>query len=403
MGDQYQGEQVDAQTFRGAAHNWSSKASTPNADVKQVRTEYLNPLEQQKHELKVGGDGRLLDAGGKLADSSGALSTGLSELAGDAGKQIFVMNKEGTLRTADAWAGHKEEQIEGGAEGATRMSFLNHSSLAAELPDWVSGDRHADRKLNSGEVAGAGELKMKEGQLQQITDASGHYRPESHLTGQVLDRFETLGVDMHDTELKLTGTPDRPLHASVREFQEERKTKNAPAWQTPEQRMLDRRAAMGKGIAEAHAKREERIETGQPRMRDDIPVRGERPDAKRTDGDAAVLGNDWWKEAFQLDQANEGTRKEFKEKTWLDRGWEGLTTGASTLWDQTSSAVSSVADTVGTGLSSVAGSIGSGIGAAWDWASGGLSNMFGGGKAAPNPAQGGNAFKPGDVFDGYAA
>jgi hypothetical protein len=76
------------------------------------------------------------------------------------------------------------------------------------------------------------------------------------MTGQVLDQLGGMGVDLHDTELKLSGTKkgERDLHASAREFQTvrdqlENKPKPRDRGKTPRQVMDEQRAGRKTEIA----------------------------------------------------------------------------------------------------------------------------------------------------------
>jgi len=299
IGDDYQGEQQDARRFRGL-DGWNSVARTPGADVRQVATRYLSPMEQRSHELGADARGLLQTADGKLADTSAASGLGSVQEPGraaagdgvsgrrkpdardayDRGKQIFVMSPSGAIRAIDPWEHHTEEQIVDGPDaGGTRMGFVNHSSLAADVSDASKVDRTKAGDLQAGEVAAAGELQIQKGKLEAISDSSGHYRPDNEMTGQAIDRLNDLGVDMHDTALKLTGAqkikgapvdkqtgkaPTRALHASVREFQEARK--QVKPFQSPAALMVARREQLKDELEARVTARAQRNAAGTMRM-----------------------------------------------------------------------------------------------------------------------------------------
>jgi hypothetical protein len=100
-------------------------------------------------------------------------TTGVTTKAGFAGskpeRMIFTMDAEGDMRVADPAA----EQ----AELDPNQRF-HHSSLAG-----------------GGAVAGAGEMKVREGTVEAVSDKSGHYQPDMAMTSQVNDRLTDGGVD----------------------------------------------------------------------------------------------------------------------------------------------------------------------------------------------------------------
>src|SRR5262249_23221110 len=123
------------------------------------------------------------------------------------------------------WAGHSEEEIRGKDAGAMRLDFMNHSSLAAEFADHRSNDRESSDIMDAGKVASAGELKMKEGLIQQISDSSGHFLPDERMMGNLVKELGGRGADLHDTAMRFyDGLDDNDqalaFHASAREFQE---------------------------------------------------------------------------------------------------------------------------------------------------------------------------------------
>jgi hypothetical protein len=67
-----------------------------------------------------------------------------------------------------------------------RAGFFHHSSF-------FSGE----------DVAAAGELVVKDGKIEIVTDRSGHYLPSRSRTEQLLEQLETQGVDMTDVIVDL--------------------------------------------------------------------------------------------------------------------------------------------------------------------------------------------------------
>ncbi len=137
----FQGENLPGNPF------WGGKA-----------VKYLNEEERADLQLFVK-DGKLYDASGDLFDTSAASSLH----PGGQGRAIFVMDENGNLYASN-------EQIWG---------TFHHSSFLAGEP-----------------VAGAGEIQVSNGELQFLTDHSGHYRPSRAYTQQVLNTLASQGIDI---------------------------------------------------------------------------------------------------------------------------------------------------------------------------------------------------------------
>lgn len=147
----YRGEEVN---------NWI----WPGSAVK-----YLNESSRARYKLTVK-DGKLYDAKGNLFDTSDATSLH----SADDPRAIFVMDHDGNVY-ASKW------QEEG---------RFHHSSFLA-----------------GGDVAGAGELKVSNGDLKLISNASGHYHPTQDMTIQVVKELQSRGLTISgDAEIQtITG------------------------------------------------------------------------------------------------------------------------------------------------------------------------------------------------------
>lgn len=60
---------------------------------------------------------------------------------------------------------------------------------------------HHSSFLAGGDVAGAGELVVENGELTLITDQSGHYQPTQAMTAQVVQHLRSLGVPIRDDQI----------------------------------------------------------------------------------------------------------------------------------------------------------------------------------------------------------
>ena len=128
-------------------------------NVRSNGVRYLTPDELEPYRVFVR-DGRLYSArDGGLFDTSGASSVH----AGGGGRAIFVLDEQGNLY----------------ASNRQKIGEFHHSSFLAGRP-----------------VAGAGELIVQDGRLIEISDRSGHYRPEPNFRKQVLAQLKAQGVDV---------------------------------------------------------------------------------------------------------------------------------------------------------------------------------------------------------------
>lgn len=202
MHEDYRGEDVEA-LFRGSAKDIKSaikKESGDSTDIATVKTHYMSAAERAQTEIGVS-NGKILDAKGALLDTTKASGIGTCEEQA-ANKHIFVMNKEGTFRQADPWAS-KKVQVD--ADGLTNAELTQHSSFEA-----------------GADVAGAGEMRVENGELQQVSDQSGHYRPDGTMFRQTLDQLEGKGVNMDKTAVKFSGkkTGQIPVYCSPTQFRQ---------------------------------------------------------------------------------------------------------------------------------------------------------------------------------------
>jgi hypothetical protein len=119
--------------------------------------------------------------GGKVGSGDELLdTTGIGTTARFKGskpeRMIFTMDTEGDLNLADSRA---EEDARPGMR-------VHHSTLGGGV-----------------EVAGAGEMKIREGVVEQVSDTSGHYRPDFAMTQQVGGALKNQGVDTDKVTFEL--------------------------------------------------------------------------------------------------------------------------------------------------------------------------------------------------------
>jgi hypothetical protein len=127
---------------------------------------YLDDAARQDFRITIH-DGYVYDAHGDLFDTSNGVS---AFGPGNGGRAIFVMDENGNLF----------------ASTYQRAGDFHHSSFFA-----------------GGDVAAAGELVVKDGKIEIVTDRSGHYLPSRSRTQQMLHQLASQGIDMRDVIVDL--------------------------------------------------------------------------------------------------------------------------------------------------------------------------------------------------------
>ncbi|OUL31936.1 hypothetical protein BV378_01330 [Nostoc sp. RF31YmG] len=159
------------------------------------------------------------------------------------GRYIFVMDASGEFYAVDE-----------GAERMKREQKVHHSTL-------LSGE----------DVAGAGEIQIRDGKVEVITDQSGHYQPSIVQTHQVVKSLQKKGVALESVGVELAGKGDysdvvnlsaleleayEPEMKQAREKYEDWKAQNASA--TDQEKYKQGKQILGEPeqkIREAHSKK----------------------------------------------------------------------------------------------------------------------------------------------------
>ncbi|MEV0771414.1 hypothetical protein [Nocardia salmonicida] len=129
---------------------------------------YFSEADRQRFRLYII-DGKIYTSDGKLFDTSSS-----STAWGGAGRAIFVMDEHGNLYASDY---HE------------RGLFHHSSFLAGE------------------NVAAAGEMAAIDGELQMITDSSGHYRPSRGHTMQAIHQLRSMGIVITPGQVRFEAPP----------------------------------------------------------------------------------------------------------------------------------------------------------------------------------------------------
>jgi hypothetical protein len=148
------------------------------------RTVYLNDAERRERTVQFAG-GKILGPGvGATGEKQPVTTKGATALTiGSSDKHLFTMLPSGEFVMADA--GAEMERLKRTPQQDLRF---HHSSLA-----------------QGKEVAAAGEMTVDNGELQKISDGSGHYRPRADLTRQAVAELSKRGIPIERAELELLG------------------------------------------------------------------------------------------------------------------------------------------------------------------------------------------------------
>lgn len=125
-------------------------------------------------------------AGGAALSSIGAERPAAIGAKGD--RHIFAMDGEGQFHTADAIKENKTRGQAAKDSGAVSQERFHHSSF-----------------LGGAEVAGAGEMQIRDGQVELVSDTSGHYRPGSKQMMQTVKQLEKNNVSMEKMGVEFVG------------------------------------------------------------------------------------------------------------------------------------------------------------------------------------------------------
>jgi hypothetical protein len=104
---------------------------------------------------------------------------------------------------------------------------------------------HHSSEVAGGAVLGAGEQTIKDGLLREVTDKSGHYKPEGDMTHQYVEGLVKDGVKMRDDTVVAVGADGKMRQATSQEVAAYQKVQKLPALKA-ERAKLDDKTAEGK-------------------------------------------------------------------------------------------------------------------------------------------------------------
>ena len=165
--------------------------------ITEMTTQQLSEEEREKTILK-GRDGTLVRSDETPMDTSGSAPVLTVSVTAE-NREAWVLDKDGQLRAGgqlDMSEGYTELQLAQEklfqAEGR-RVPLDEAEARKYGFPQNVRIAHHTT--LSDGEdVRAAGEMSVVEGEVQTISNASGHYRPDAESTMSVVDILDKMGV-----------------------------------------------------------------------------------------------------------------------------------------------------------------------------------------------------------------
>ncbi|WP_027088193.1 hypothetical protein [Cohnella panacarvi] len=154
----------------------------------QSTTHYMKNEEQRKDYARGFNEQGLMTnaSSGEALNTIGALQAPAHGSKAD--RHIFTMDGEGQFHSADAVRETRSRGAQAMAEGRDTQERFHHSSF------------------NAGEaVAGAGEMQVRDGQVELLSDTSGHYFPGSKQMVQTVQQLERNNVSMEKLGVEFNG------------------------------------------------------------------------------------------------------------------------------------------------------------------------------------------------------
>ncbi len=179
--EQYMGEDETAASFgaptlRGTLDPESTQWTTPYdpSDTDSVRPRSIE--------------------NGLLVDETGSPMDGTFGYVLDPNGQLFTFSLD------EVWIQQEGEWIDLATLGDSQLAVAAFKA-AVDLGEEVKAIHHSTA-VAGGPVAGAGQLKVKDGQIIEIDDSSGHYKPQAEHLLQTVEWLRKQGMPVDQINLK---------------------------------------------------------------------------------------------------------------------------------------------------------------------------------------------------------
>ncbi|THF77589.1 hypothetical protein [Cohnella fermenti] len=175
------------------------------------KTLYANDKERAGYERTFNGGGKMMNrSDGKTTDTIGALQSATKGAKAD--RHIFTMDQKGKFYSTDSVK-----------ENLARSKQI-HDQRKQDLKD-LQNDPEKREKLRNmqlphmkrihhstfgagADVAGAGELQVRDGQVELVSDASGHYKPGAKQMIQTVQQLGRNNVPLEQLGVEFIGKPE---------------------------------------------------------------------------------------------------------------------------------------------------------------------------------------------------
>ncbi|QTH40519.1 hypothetical protein J4772_23400 [Cohnella sp. LGH] len=174
-------------------------------------TFYANESQRASYARGFDKSGKMINAtDGKSLDTMGALES--STVGAKADRHIFTMNALGEFHSMDAVKENSDRSKRVHDQRKQDLKDLKDKpQLQAELRNMQlpSMERIHHSTFNAGDdIAGAGELQVRDGQVELLSDASGHYKPGSKQMVQTVQQLEKNNVPIEQLGVEFVGKPE---------------------------------------------------------------------------------------------------------------------------------------------------------------------------------------------------
>ena len=174
-------------------------------------TFYANDSQRASYARGFDKSGKMVNStDGKSTDTMGALES--ATVGAKADRHIFTMNAQGEFHSIDAVKENSDRSKRVHDQRKQDLKDLQDKpELQAELRNMQlpSMERIHHSTFNAGEdIAGAGELQVRDGQIELISDASGHYKPGSKQMVQTVQQLENNNVPIEQLGVEFIGKPE---------------------------------------------------------------------------------------------------------------------------------------------------------------------------------------------------
>ena len=174
-------------------------------------TFYANDSQRASYARGFDKSGKMINwTDGKSLDTMGALES--ATVGAKADRHIFTMNALGEFHTMDAVKENtdrskrvhdqRKQDLKDLQDTPEHQASLRNMQLS-------SMERIHHSTFNAGDdIAGAGELQVRDGQVELISDASGHYKPGSKQMVQTVQHMENNNVPIEQLGVEFVGKPE---------------------------------------------------------------------------------------------------------------------------------------------------------------------------------------------------